>query len=96
MIAMNATDEETMIEKNGIEDDDEHNIEANEDDVGLSIAIIQILGTIGMFILPPLLTTIFKFTDMKAGILCKLVYEYLFRCKMSTLTSSWHPAMALL
>jgi uncharacterized integral membrane protein (TIGR00698 family) len=44
-------------------------IGADEEDVGLAVAIVNFLGTIGMFLLPFLGTTILKFTDIRAGIL---------------------------
>jgi uncharacterized integral membrane protein (TIGR00698 family) len=44
-------------------------IGAKDKDVGLSIAIINFLGTIGMFLLPIFATLILKFSDIDSGIL---------------------------
>jgi uncharacterized integral membrane protein (TIGR00698 family) len=44
-------------------------IGADEEEVGLSVAIINFLGTIGIFLLPFLSVTLFGFTDIEAGVL---------------------------
>lgn len=44
-------------------------IGANEEQVGLSIAIVNFLGSIGIFLMPLLAKFIFHFSDIKSGIL---------------------------
>ncbi len=44
-------------------------IGANEEEVGLSVAIVNFLGTIGIFIVPFIATILLKFSDLKSGIL---------------------------
>ena len=44
-------------------------IGANEEDIGLSVAIVNFLGTIGIFLIPFIATVVLKFTDTGAGIL---------------------------
>ena len=44
-------------------------IGADEEDVGLSVAIVNFLGTIGIFLLPFLSVTLLGFTDIEAGVL---------------------------
>ena len=46
-----------------------HIIKAKEEDVGLAVAIINFLGTIGMLLLPILGKIILGFTDLQVGIL---------------------------
>ena len=43
-------------------------IGANEEEIGLSVSIINFLGTIGIFLLP-LISVVFKFTEISSGIL---------------------------
>jgi uncharacterized integral membrane protein (TIGR00698 family) len=47
----------------------EHIIGADKEDVGLAVAVVNFLGTIGMLFLPLLGTMILKLTDIRAGIL---------------------------
>ena len=44
-------------------------IKAEEEDVGLAIAVVNFLGTVGMLMLPLFGTIILKFTDIQVGIL---------------------------
>ncbi len=44
-------------------------IGAKEEEVGLSIAIVNFLGTIGIFLLPFIATVLFHFTDINSGLL---------------------------
>jgi len=44
-------------------------IGADEEEVGLSIAIVNLLGTVGIFLVPLLATALFHFTDLDAGVL---------------------------
>lgn len=44
-------------------------IGAKEEEVGLSIAIVNFLGTLGIFLLPIIGSTILKFSDINSGIL---------------------------
>ena len=46
-----------------------HIIKAKEEDVGIAIAIVNFLGTVGMLILPILAKIILGFTDVQVGIL---------------------------
>ncbi len=43
-------------------------IGANEEEVGLSVAIVNFLGTIGIFLAPFLATVVLKFTDINSGV----------------------------
>ncbi len=43
-------------------------IDANEEEVGLPVAIVNFLGTIGIFLAPFLATVVLKFTDINSGI----------------------------
>ena len=43
-------------------------IDADEEEVGLSIAIVNFLGTIGIFLAPLLATTLLHFSDFNAGL----------------------------
>ena len=47
----------------------EHIIGADEEDVGLAVAVVNFLGTIGMLFLPLLGTMMLHLTDLRAGIL---------------------------
>lgn len=44
-------------------------IGAKEEEVGLSIAIVNFLGTLGIFLLPVIGSTLLKFSDINSGIL---------------------------
>jgi len=44
-------------------------IGSRKEDVGLSVAIVNFLGTIGIFLLPFIATIILKFSDINAGLL---------------------------
>ncbi|MEM8533476.1 MAG: putative sulfate exporter family transporter [Chloroflexota bacterium] len=44
-------------------------IRANEEEVGLSVAMVNLLSTIGMFLVPIVATIVFAFSDIQAGIL---------------------------
>ena len=44
-------------------------IGADEQEVGLSIAIVNLLGTVGIFLVPLLATTFFHFSDFESGVL---------------------------
>lgn len=44
-------------------------LEASEEDVGLSVAVINVLGAIGIFLLPFIAQTVLHFTDMQSGVL---------------------------
>ena len=44
-------------------------IGANEEEVGLSVAMVNLLSTIGMFLVPITATIVFHFSDVHAGIL---------------------------
>jgi len=44
-------------------------IGSREEDVGLSVAIVNFLGTIGIFLLPFIASFIFSFTDINSGLL---------------------------
>lgn len=44
-------------------------INATEEDVGLSITIVNFLGTIGIFLLPLIGTVVLKFTNINSGVL---------------------------
>lgn len=44
-------------------------IGARKEDVGLSIAVINFLGTVAMFILPVIATMVLSFSDIKTGLL---------------------------
>ena len=44
-------------------------IGANEEDVGLAVAIVNFLGTLGIFLLPFIAKIILQFSDIKSGVL---------------------------
>ncbi|HHI80497.1 MAG TPA: putative sulfate exporter family transporter, partial [Planctomycetes bacterium] len=44
-------------------------IGANEEEVGLSVAIVNGLGTVGIFVLPLVARSLFHFSDLDAGLL---------------------------
>lgn len=43
-------------------------IGANEEEVGISIAVVNFMGTIGILLVPMLATVVLKFSDMNSGI----------------------------